>query len=382
MDRRHFTLSMAALVGTPILSWASAGQMVPPIASVRTRIGAAWRGPQDSDPRVAGVLEADWTERRMRVVYQVPLPSRCHGITPLPDGGLLIVAARPGDWLLRCNAQGEVVRHMSLAQEKSTARLNGHLIAAPDAKVLFTTETDMKTGQGRIGVRDRETLVKLDEWPSHGKEPHQMLIDQDGHLIVANGGIPRGLDDKKFDLHRMDSSLVRIHAQTGAKLGQWQLPDARLSLRHMAWADALTDGPRLLGIAMQAEHDHPAQRAEAPILAVFDGQSLTTPSTQNDGVGYAGDIAAACGGGFVLSSHQPGKVYLWHPSQAKALREIVQFKQAYALSTWAPEPEAISGALVATAFGLLRWHPSEKAEFLAWPTPMALDNHWVWMNAV
>lgn len=35
------------------------------------------------------------------------------------------------------------------------------------------------------------------------------------------------------------------------------------------------------------------------------------------------------------------------------------------------------GVLVATALGLVRWHPVAKPVFLAWPKPMALDNHWV-----
>lgn len=378
MQRRT---ALASLLSTLLLPGVGWSVPLPDVQATRTRIGAAWRGPQDQDPRFAGVLEADWEARQMRVAYQVPLPSRCHGITPLDDGGLMVVAARPGDWLLRCDGTGRIVRQISLARESSNARLNGHLIAAPHAKVLFTTETDMKTGQGRIGVRDRNTLVKLDEWPSHGLEPHQILLDHEGHLMVANGGIPRGPDDKKYDLHRMDSSLVRIHSQNGKKLGQWQLPDARLSLRHMAWADDVDTGPRLLGLAMQAEHEHAEQRAKAPILAVFDGQTLTIPTTQNDGTGHSGDIAAVCGGGFVLSSHQPGKVYLWHPSAAGQLREVVQFKQAYALSPWRPGNDELAGALVATAFGLVRWHPSQPPIFVGWPQPMALDNHWVWMNA-
>ena len=76
-----------------------------------------------------------------------------------------------------------------------------------------------------------------------------------------------------------------------------------------------------------------------------------------------------------------GKVYLWHPSQAQTLREVVQFKQSYALTRWREE-QALAGVLVATAYGLVRWHPELPPVFLGWPKPMALDNHWVWMTAV
>lgn len=378
MQRRSFLAAFAASLAVQNQSWAQ--PLLAGDGASEARIGAAWRGPRDSDPRQAGVLIADWDQRQLRVGYSLDLPSRCHGLTPMADGGLLVLAARPGSWLLRCDDQGRVVTQVQLPEEKSNARLNGHVVAGRQGEILFTTETDLKTGKGRIGVRDRETLRKLDEWDSHGLEPHQLLVDHEGHLVVANGGIARTLDDRKVDLDRMDSSLVRLDARSGRLLGQWKLPDQRLSLRHMAWADDVSDGPRLLGIAMQAEHEQVTQRSAAPILAVFDGQTLTTPTTQNDGVGYAGDIASACDGGFTLSSHQAGKVYLWHPSRAADLREVVQFKQSYALTRWHDE-QALAGVLVATAYGLVRWHAARAPIFLSWPVPMALDNHWVWMNA-
>lgn len=37
-----------------------------------------------------------------------------------------------------------------------------------------------------------------------------------GNLIIANGGVPRSLADKKFDLHRMDSSLVKLDSRNGS----------------------------------------------------------------------------------------------------------------------------------------------------------------------
>jgi len=37
--------------------------------------------------------------------------------------------------------------------------------------------------------------------------------------------------------------------------------------------------------------------------------------------------------------------------------------------------------LISTGLGLVRWHPDAKPLFLAWPKPMALDNHWVLVDA-
>jgi hypothetical protein len=176
----------------------------------------------------------------------------------------------------------------------------------------------------------------------------------------------------------MDSSLVRLDAATGKLLGQWRLADRRLSLRHMAWNRAPADTEALLGIAMQAEHASAAERATAPVLAVFDGERLTTPTPENDSVGYCGDIAPAHRGGFALSSHQPGLTQLWHPALPDKLQTIVKLENAYALTNW-HGPGRGGGVLVASALGIGRWHPESPPALVPWPQPMALDNHWISM---
>ena len=371
IDRRRFLLSLGALgiLQKPALALDAAGD------PQRAQVAAAWRGPNAGDPYFAGVLTADWQRRKLAIRYEVPRPTRPHGLLPEADGGLLAIGARPGAWLLRCDGEGKVVRQLRLDDESSAARLNGHAVVARGGAVLYTTETDQETGRGRIGVRDRHSLKKLDEWDSHGIDPHQLLLDGDGRLVVANGGVPRTMADKKYDLHRMESSLVRLERQGGRLLRQWRLDDRRLSLRHLAWSDPPADGAPLLGIAMQAEHDDSARRAAAPVLAVLDGDRLHVPTRANDGVGYAGDIAPAFNGGFAVSSHQAGVTQLWHPGAPDKLTAIVEMQEAYALAGW-PGPRPGGGVLVATAPGLIRWHPAARPAFLAWPKPMALDNHW------
>lgn len=340
-------------------------------------IGAAWRGPNPADPYFAGALVADWEARSLTIRYAVPLPTRPHGLLAEADGGLLVAGVRHGEWLLRCDDAGKVVRQLDLPAEGS-CRLGGHFIVSAAGDTLYTTETDMSNGRGRIGVRDRHRLKKLAEWDTHGIDPHQLLLDGDGHLMVANGGIPRTAEDKKVDLHRMDSSLVRLASANGELLGQWRLDDARLSMRHMAWNRDPQEGGALLGIAMQAEHGDPHARKAAPILAVFDGARLDIPTRVNDGIGYSGDIAPAHRGGFVLSSNQVGLAQLWHPGIPDKLQPVVKIQEAYALAPW-QGPGRGGGLLIATALGLGRWHPEEKPLLLPWPQPMALDNHWVLM---
>ncbi|MCC6202436.1 MAG: DUF1513 domain-containing protein [Gammaproteobacteria bacterium] len=372
--RRRLLLSLGALSLMPkgVLAEGSAAE---PLAT--TLIGAAWRGPKVTDSHFAGVLAADWERQQIEIRYAVALPSRPHGLVPEAGGGLLVNGLRPGAWLLRCDGDGKVMQRIDVTKESENVRLSGHIAVGED--VLYATAIDYSNDQGRISIRDRQTLQRIDEWASGGIEPHQAVLDAAGHLLIANGGVPRTLADVKFDLHRMESSLVRLDGRTGQPLGQWRLDDPRLSLRHLAWSQPAVGAPHYLGIAMQAEHDDAARRDAAPILALFDGSHLSTPTRANDGHGYCGDIVAAFQGGFALSSNKGGVAQLWLPGSPDKLASIVEMEEAYALTDWAGPPPG-GGVLVATAPGLVRWHPSAKPAFLAWPKPMALDNHWVRMG--
>jgi hypothetical protein len=370
MNRRQILLALAASGAAACLPRLALGAAGPRQAI----IGAAWRGPDKNDPYFAGALVADWEARTLEIRYSVPLPTRPHGLLAEADGGLLVTGVRPGTWLLRCDGKGEVTQQLRVDEEGS-ARLNGHIVTGAGGDVLYATETDLKTGRGRIGVRDRRTLRKLAEFDTRGIDPHQLLLDHEGYLMVANGGVPRTPADRKYDLQRMDSSLVRLDAGNGGLLRQWRLDDPRLSLRHLAWNTSARDGRARLGIALQAEHADATERRAAPILAVLDGDRLTLPTRANDGIGYAGDIAAAGDGGFVTSSNQAGLAQLWQPAVPDTLSTVAAIKEAYALAPWAGPTGG--GVLIATALGLGRWHPTAAPALLPWPQPMALDNHWV-----
>lgn len=337
----------------------------------RLAIGAAWRGPAEGDAHHVGVLDVDWSTATMRVKHAVPVPTRPHGLLPEGDGALLAVALRPGRWLMRIDGQGHVAAQ-AVPDDAGRTTFGGHVVASRDGRWLYTTETHSADRRGRIGVRDARTLRKVDEWLTQGIEPHQLLLDAEGQLLVAHGGIHRDDSDRKRDLDRMDSSLVRIDGRNGALIGQWRMPDPRLSIRHMAFARSADGTAPLLGLALQAEHDDPSRRAMAPALAMWNGEALTVPARQAVAAGYAGDIAAAAGGGFVISNAFANGAWLWHPDRPDALTEIARLQRAYALAPW-----HAGGVIVAAARGIARWHPTEAPAMAPWPAPMALDNHWI-----
>lgn len=368
-DRRQFLGGVGALAfGT-----ASAGQD----AAGTLTIGAAWRGPANNDSHHLGVLEVDWSARSVRIKHALSVPSRPHGLLAEADGSLLAVALRPGRWLMRVDCGGGAAASAA-PDESSRTTFGGHVAASRDGRWLYTTETRTADGRGCVGIRDARTLRKIDEWSTHGIEPHQLLVDAQDNLLIANGGIHRDADDHKRALDRMDSSLVRLHGASGALLGQWRLSDARLSIRHMALSEPAEGNPALLGLALQAEHDDAARRAEAPALAIWDGTGFELPAHQAVAAGYAGDIATTGDGGFVISNAFAHRTWLWRPDQPDALTEVAQLQRAYALAPW-----QAGGVIIAAGRGIGRWHPAQPPALVPWPAPMALDNHWVtWEGGV
>lgn len=267
----------------------TSGAAAPPL-----KFAAAWDDAQGSH---VGVVERRGD--RLAVRSALPVPTRCHGLLVEPEGSLLestnsllAVARRPGDWMLRWRPG--TGRGQWLWIEAGRA-FNGHVIASHDGRRLYTTETDLDSCQGLVGVRDTASLRKLAEWPTHGADPHELLLDTDGSLLVANGGIVTHPESgrRKLYLDRMDSSLVRLSAAHGQLLGQWRLQDTRLGMRHVAWGEV--GGRRILGIALQAEHDEPQIKGQAPVFALFDGERLRPVQASRPLAGYGGDIAYAAG---------------------------------------------------------------------------------------
>jgi len=357
-----FPLAVNAAAATPrfIAAWQADGQQ---------HIGQlAWSG----TPAAPQLLP----------LHQLEVPTRAHALLQEASGAIVSVARRPGDWLVRWHP-GQEPQWLWIEPDRV---FNGHVLASADGRHLYTTETDLADSQGLIGVRDARSLEKVAEWRTGGMDPHQLLLDVDGSLIVANGGIPTQAETgrRKLRLDHMDSSVVRLAPQArGERLGMWKLADPRLSLRHLAWGDAVRPGAarRWLGVALQAEHDDAQAKRAAPVLAVFDGQSLRAVQAPQALAGYGGDIAFT-GRGFAVSCPRVDGVALFGASRAGAeiaWQGLHALPGAYALAGAPSGPRLWVGG-GAQAEGL---DAAGQLDGLA-PAELGaiqLDNHWLHSQA-
>lgn len=389
LQRRSWLCGVApaALAGWVWPTWAAQAAQAdhgpPPQHSHQlSRVATAWRHKRGDKPHQdhVGVLQIDWAQRSVSVAASHPLPARAHGLMAEAGGGFLAVDSRPGQVLMRFDAQGQWVQSHAVVHDLPHRTLGGHVTLSADGRWLYAAETDVATGQGWIGVRDVHTLKRVDAWPSGGLDPHQHVLLPNGDLVVANGGIPRDAKGNKINLPAMDPSLAVLSQRDGSLQGQWRLNDRRLSLRHMAWGTAPArpaDGQkRLLGIGLQAEHEDLATRRAAPALAVWDGQTLSVPTRSDLAGGYAGDIAAGPAGGFVVSGQRVGRHALWHPDEPADLLALAELTEPCAMAAWSPGGVA-GGVLMGAGLAVARWHPQHAAMVLPVPPGMVLDNHWI-----
>ncbi|MEN3112521.1 DUF1513 domain-containing protein [Uliginosibacterium paludis] len=375
MDRRSFLQTLGLLGASALLPRPALAAAAP----ATTVIAAAWYASGELPPpfskgvgHYVGVLQIDWAASDIRLLGAVKVPHRPHGIVATPDGsGFHAVAFRHGGWMLHADREGKVIRRIDTAVPDGKRTFDGHLELSPDGKWLFTTETDVGTGQGWVSVRRAATLERVAEFPTRGIDPHQLLLDDEGMVVVANGGIRWTLDNQKLDLDRMESSLVRINAENGELLGQWTLRDKQLSMRHIAW-NTTPAGKRVLGIAMQGQHEGADERRNSPVLALWDGKSLDIPSRSPLGLGYLGDIQPGPGGGFLMSAEIHDRAVFWHPGDAAKLFLIAEMSRAAAI---APSGENNS-LFIGGEKGIARWELNQQAQLLPWPLPIAPDHHW------
>lgn len=254
--RRRLFAAAAASLALPLPAFAAAA--TPAFLSAgMTRDGQAL---------VAG-LGADGATRWRR-----DLPARAHQVIRRPGADEAIVfGRRPGSFVMVLGLQDGRRRH--LVDAADGRHFNGHGVFDAAGAVLYATETEIDTGEGRIGIYDaRNRYRRLGEVVSGGLDPHDIRLMPDGAtLVVANGGILThpDLPQGKLNPDTMAPSVAYVALGQGHIVEQVVPPDglSRLSLRHLAvTADGLVEiagqyeGPQADPVPLVASHRRGADR--------------------------------------------------------------------------------------------------------------------------
>ncbi|TDL81635.1 DUF1513 domain-containing protein [Palleronia sediminis] len=240
-----------------------------------------------------------------QIAFRVPLPDRGHAAAAHPVRAEAVgFARRPGTFALVLDcAEGRVLHRLDTPEGR---HFYGHGVFVDGGRILATTENDIATGEGRIGLWDAANgYARLDEIASGGIGPHEITRLSDDTLVVANGGIRTHPDHgrDKLNLDTMRPNLAYL--VEGRVVETAELADPKLSIRHIA---ARADGT--VAIGLQSQRD-PSERV--PLLATHRrGAAART---------YGADLAATCAGyvGSVAWSGDGRRVAITAPRGARAV---------------------------------------------------------------
>ncbi len=296
VDRRAFL----AAAGSGFLA-----SLVPPAARAAQAADAVFASAYVDREGRYGV--AVLTERG-ELLQAVGLPDRGHDIAFDPVSRRSVAfARRPGTFAV-------VFDHARPTPPVTLASLPGrhffgHGVFSPDGRLLYATENDFDAAAGLIGVYDAtDGFARIGEFPTHGMDPHELLLMPDGRtLAVANGGIETHPDfgRAKLNLATMQPSLVFLDREAGSLVEKHVLaPDLhQLSIRHMdldgtgrLWFGCQYEGPALdrpplVGSVRPGED-----------IRLLDMRAETLAGLRN----YVGSVAANPGAGTVAVSSPQG----------------------------------------------------------------------------
>ncbi|MCA0922304.1 DUF1513 domain-containing protein [Pseudooceanicola nanhaiensis] len=308
-SRRTFLAGMLAAGALPTPTWAEAGD--PAFLS-------AARAP-DGAYRLCGL------DARGQVLFQQPLPARGHAAAAHPTRPEAVAfARRPGTFALVVDCRsGQIAARLDSPEGR---HFYGHGAFSADGALLFTPENDYEAGQGVIGVWDVASgYSRVDEVPSGGVGPHDILRLPDGSFVVANGGIETHPDAgrAKLNLPVMRPNLTYMSA-AGSIRSQMELPEEMHlnSIRHLALSD---DG--LVAFAMQwqgDEYEAPAllglhREGQEPLLAMAEGPMHDAMQ------GYAGSVAMdAAGTRAAISSPRGGLVQIFDTATGALVEQVAE----------------------------------------------------------
>lgn len=288
--RAVLTGLLAASLG-PIPSWADAGS--PRYLTAALHASGAYR--------LCGLSAMG------AMLFSLPLPARGHAAAAHPTRPEAIAfARRPGTFALVVDCgQGRVTGRLTAPADR---HFYGHGTFSRDGSRLFTTENDLETLEGRIGIWETQDYTRIGDFASGGIGPHDLRrMPGSDVLVVANGGIETHPESgrAKLNLPTMQSNLALL-GPDGAVRDVYEVPHLmRLnSLRHLA---IRTDG--VIAAALQWQGD-PFDTQPLLALIADGGVRFLEPDlgTHARFKGYAGSVAFSGDGAQVAITSPRGGV--------------------------------------------------------------------------
>ncbi|MFT6326677.1 MAG: hypothetical protein ACJAYK_001664 [Crocinitomicaceae bacterium] len=198
----------------------------------------------------------------------IPVNFRGHGLNQHPTKKQFIVmmARRPGTLGIVLNMTNGELENTFFSQ--TDHHMHGHACYSADGLFLYTTESNFKTGEGFIVVRETRHYQIVSAFSSGGIGPHELAFMPDNKtLVVANGGLLTHPDsDRKIlNLKSMKSNLSYIDTTSGELINSFSLKHpiidfSKASIRHLDVAENGT-----VAIALQVQRSAMEHKQLVPL---------------------------------------------------------------------------------------------------------------------
>lgn len=300
-----------------------------------------------------------------QIAFQIPIPARGHAAAAHPSRAEAVAfARRPGNFARVINCpDGRVLAELTTPPGR---HFYGHGAFTADGAALLTTENDYETGEGRIGIWDGQSYARIDELPSGGIGPHEIIRLPSGGFALANGGIRTHPDRgrAKLNLPQMQTNLSWLTAD-GRIAAQAHAPMRQNSIRHIA-ADA--EGRVVAALQWQGP---PHQLV--PLAALIAGEKITYlehPETARL-KHYAGSVALSADGGRIALTGPKGGRVLFFEGQSGAAQGGADLPEVSGAAQLGAR-----GFALTSRRGLVRAIP-DRMEIRPTPGDWHFDNHLV-----
>ena len=247
---------------------------------------------------------------RGELIASLPLPARGHDVTRCPVSGRMVVfARRPGTFALVFDDKGNGVATITSPEGR---HFFGHGTFSPDGKLLYATENDFETAEGKIGIYDATGgFERIGEFDTFGMDPHEAMLVENDIICVANGGIETHPDygREKLNLSTMRPNVSFIDRHTGDLLSTRELPSElhQVSLRHLA--------PDANGRAWVGAQYEGATADRVPLLMrIGPDEDFFIPEIDPGHLrglrNYVGSVAASADGTLIMAGSPVGNAAL------------------------------------------------------------------------
>nr|WP_084621708.1 DUF1513 domain-containing protein [Vibrio ezurae] len=302
-------------------------------------------------------------------IHQFPLLERGHGSavnTALHH--VAVFSRRPGHYFQVYHYLSGESLQLRLATRNRY--FYGHGVYSSDFRRLYTTEGEVGSSRGIIGVYDAEhEYQKVAEFTGIGIGPHEIILLDNDVLAIAVGGIhTKGREPK--NLATMMPSLSYLSSD-GRLLEQVVLADHQMSIRH------LSKGKASVYCALQNKGDlseFPPLVYQHSFTASTKGQNMkplqAEPEQWARFNNYIGSIATT--EQWVIATSPRGNCYGIWSQQSGRLLELSRLSDASGVAAQGQTFAVSSGSGSAIMTRL----NNDKKQDNQVVTPVFWDNHW------